>query len=198
MRPWPLVIVSLQLAACTRERHEAAPVVTPSSAPSASPTPPAVPSASASAAPDAGGGFEALHGELFIGGGGLPAPRPHEHVEPVNQEAARMVHARVKFEDLKVGGNAPGALKGLVVLKQRFYLCYADALSRDPSLEGKLPVRLKVAADGGVSNVMVTAQGLPETVKACVERHLQRFDPGPTNGGEVSVTIRLEHGDERP
>jgi hypothetical protein len=128
----------------------------------------------------------------------LPAPRPHEHVEPVDQEAARMVHARVKFEDLKDGGKAPGALRGLVALKRRFYLCYADALSRDPSLEGKLAVRLKVAADGGASNVTVTAEGLPETVKACVERHLQRFDPGPTPGGEVSVTIKLVHGEERP
>lgn len=194
MRPWSLVMVSSLLAACTRERHESASVV---ATPSVSATPSAAPSVSASAAPDASGGFDVLDGGLG-GGGGLLAPRPHEHVEPVDQTAARMVHARVRFEDVKDGGKVPGALKGLVALKQRFYLCYADALSRDPSLEGKLTVRLNVSADGVVSNPMVTAAGVPETVKACIERHVQRFDPGPTKGGDVSATIKLEHGEERP
>lgn len=67
--------------------------------------------------------------------------------------------------------------------------CYEQALSRRPSLEGRVVVSFVVGSDGRVTSSEIGSTTLnDEAVEACIARAVQRWTfPGPEGGGAVTV-----------
>jgi hypothetical protein len=73
--------------------------------------------------------------------------------------------------------------------------CYAEGLRSDPTMEGHIVIRLRVAADGQVASAEpVMNEGLSPAVAACVAAvslHA-RFEPSGPGGATISVPFRFK------
>ncbi len=74
----------------------------------------------------------------------------------------------------------------------RFRACYEGALSRNPSLEGRVAVRFVIDRTGAVSTAVDSGSDLPdEQVKACVVRSFYNLSFPQPSGGSVTVSYPI-------
>ena len=70
----------------------------------------------------------------------------------------------------------------------QFRTCYERALTKSPTLEGKLVVAFTIGADGSVTSAKAQ-EGFDQEVDSCVVGRIQRLRfPEPSGGGIVTVT----------
>ncbi len=79
----------------------------------------------------------------------------------------------------------------------KFRPCYQAALAGDPDAEGRIVVRIMVAADGSVLSMEVGERSgnLPEATERCIVDALRVFrwePPGRTSVVNVPVTFRKQ------
>jgi len=73
----------------------------------------------------------------------------------------------------------------------RFRMCYQQGLARNPTLEGRIPVRFVISRDGAVSSVS-TPGGFPDAgVQSCVQSAFYGLSFPQPDGGVVTVTYPL-------
>lgn len=69
----------------------------------------------------------------------------------------------------------------------QFRYCYERALTKNPTLEGKLVVAFTIGADGSVTSAKAQ-EGFDQEVDSCVVGRIQRLTfPAPSGGGIVAV-----------
>lgn len=74
---------------------------------------------------------------------------------------------------------------------ERFRKCYLSALQDEPTLKGRISVRLVIAEDGSVASVDVASSDLPDPVGQCVTAEFRKLVfPRPTDG-TVKVTYPI-------
>lgn len=118
---------------------------------------------------------------LSQGGGGVKGSG-HRH-------KGAKVRGKFSIGDVDTGsGNLDsGALMRLIRRKRRqFKYCYERELKRNPSLRGKLSVRVTVSTRGRASNVELEENTLNSNVARCITRGIRRWrfpkpSDGPTN-----------------
>lgn len=100
----------------------------------------------------------------------------------------RGANVRGKFSigevDTGAGNLDSNALMRLIRRKRRqFKYCYERELKRNPSLRGKLSVRVTVSMRGRASNVELEQNTLNSNVSSCIIRGIRRWRfPKPTDG----------------
>lgn len=91
------------------------------------------------------------------------------------------------------GGRIPPQVVQRIVRQNfgRFRLCYQQGLARNPSLEGRVPVRFIIGRDGAVTNVSAMG-GFPDSqVQSCVQSAFYGLSFPAPEGGVVQVTYPL-------
>lgn len=92
-----------------------------------------------------------------------------------------------------VSGHIPPQVIQRIVRQNfgRFRMCYEQGLARNPSLEGRIPVRFIVGSDGAVSNASASG-GFPDAgVKSCVVSAFYGLSFPAPDHGIVTVTYPL-------
>jgi hypothetical protein len=96
--------------------------------------------------------------------------------------------------DVAVGGGLSRATVQGVVRQSfpQFRACYAAGLAKNARLEGRVVVKLSIAADGGVSSAQDGGSTLADdAVVSCVVRNFQLLTFPPPEGTAVSVVYPL-------
>lgn len=82
-----------------------------------------------------------------------------------------------------------GAQRVLATRATEVRACYERALARDPTLQGELTVRLRVEADGRVSQTALSGDDALRAAGRCMEAALRGLVfPAPA-GGAATVTV---------
>jgi hypothetical protein len=91
-------------------------------------------------------------------------------------------------------GPVADAQRVIATLRPQFRLCYNRGLTKEPSMQGKTDVLVKVAADGQVTSATPSATtGLSDEVTACIAGALEaaHFDSG-TSDRTLLVPVRFQ------
>jgi outer membrane biosynthesis protein TonB len=70
-------------------------------------------------------------------------------------------------------------------------MCYQQGLARNPSLEGRIPVRFVIGRDGAVSNVSAGGDLPDGAVRSCVQNAFYGLSFPPPENGIVTVTYPI-------
>lgn len=71
----------------------------------------------------------------------------------------------------------------------RFHACYESGLRQNPTLQGRMTVKLVIAADGATRSASVTTTDLPDkTVATCVTKAFSALSFPPPDHGELTVS----------
>jgi hypothetical protein len=120
-----------------------------------------------------GGGVGAGHGHLE--GGHTPGP-------PFRRDGSTTVSGRLPPETIQRVVRASFG---------RFRGCYAEALDRNPTLEGRVVVKFVIDRDGSVSTSADAGSDMTAPVTDCVVRRFGDLSFPPPTGGVVTVVYPL-------
>lgn len=92
-----------------------------------------------------------------------------------------------------VNGHIPPHVIQRIVRQNfgRFRMCYQQGLARNPSLEGRIPVRFVIGRDGAVSNVSAGGDLPDGAVRSCVQSAFYGLSFPPPDDGIVTVTYPI-------
>ncbi len=132
------------------------------------------------------GGHSVSHGSDAVGadrfGTGTQAVVPGPRGADVHMSAA------------SVSGNSLGGDAFSRVVRSRLARlrsCYSRGLSTDPTLAGRVNVRVVVGRDGWVTQVSSTGSTLPEPIVSCVLATFQSLLFPRDDGGEVTFVVPI-------
>jgi hypothetical protein len=81
-------------------------------------------------------------------------------------------------------------------LRPKFRKCYTDGLGKDPSQQGSIVVRAKIAPTGEVAGVTIQSNtGLSADVASCIAKRVQnaQFDAPGGTGSTLDIPVKLVH-----
>lgn len=90
------------------------------------------------------------------------------------------------------GGNVANAARVVAALRDGFRACYQAALGEQRGVAGSIRLRMRVAADGSVSDVEGDRSGLPQSLVDCVFSRAHRAKFEPPAGGHAVIVVPLK------
>jgi tetratricopeptide (TPR) repeat protein len=112
-----------------------------------------------------------------------------------SQLAARLTRALAVFDETRSADRPLPASAGantarqIAAMQTEFRACYRAERAEERDVAGRVALVLSIAADGHVSNVTTSGNGLPVTTVDCLVRRalLARFEP--PKGGAAVITV---------
>ena len=104
-------------------------------------------------------------------------------------ERARTTPANAFYRPAAMSGHVSNAAEVVAGLRPAFRKCYQQGLDLDPQMAGSVRLTVSVSADGAVSHVDSRADGVSESVAACVEAEAMRAQFNPPESGSAVLSV---------